>query len=274
MKTSMILITPQIAENYLRKNTMNRPPSPAAINEYARQMSAGLWYEGTGEAIKISPSGIIVDGQQRLMAIVKSGVSLNFLVVEVSEEAFKYIDSGKKRTARDIFATAGILNYTNIAAGLRRYVTLKRGRSLGNDISRGINNAMLKTSNAELYSIYCANTELFQGAHSNSSKWYIKSGRLMQLSEILAYYIFFREIDKDDAFTFMEMLFNAHNVPSDSPISLLRIRLYEDKVNTRHKIPGQIKTMLIIKTWNFFRKNETPKRLIIDISKESMPVAI
>lgn len=273
MKTSTILITPQVAENFLKKNTMNRPPSADVVNEYARQMAAGLWFEETGESIKVTAEGILIDGQQRLMAIIKSGVALRFLITEVTEDAFKYIDTGKKRTAADLFASSGVNNYTHIAAGLKRYTMLKRGMSIGYSQSpAGLIKA--KISNSELFSLYCSQPDVYQGAHHNASSWYGKSGRLMQKSEIIGYYLFFRDIDIDDSFRFLDMLFVMNNVPHDSPIILLRSRLSEDRVNTRFKISGQVKTMLMLRTWNYYRKNETVKTLQINLNRDKMPVAI
>lgn len=274
MKTKTILITPELATELLKGNIANRPPSRSFITDYARQMKAGLWFEETGEAIKITSDGRLVDGQQRLMALIMAGVSLNFLVTEVPNDAFKYIDSGKKRTAGDLFACSGVPNYVNIAAGLKSYVMLKRGLSIGFYKSGGSDGRTIKVSNSELYSIYCSAPHVYQGAYSNASKWYHKSGRLMKVSEAIAYYLLFRDIDENDAFDFMDSLFCATNMSGNSPIMLLRSRLYEDKVNTRYKLSAVIKTMLTIKTWNYFRKGQCPKTLQVNINRDSMPIAV
>jgi len=149
-------------------------------------MKAGLWFEETGEAIKVTSLGKLVDGQQRLMALIIANVSLRFLVIEVPDESFKFIDAGKKRTAGDLFACSGVPNYVNIAAGLKSYVLLKRGLAIGHRGGGGSDLRNIKISNSELYSLYCENAYLYQGAHNNTAKWYHKSGRLMKQSEIFS----------------------------------------------------------------------------------------
>lgn len=272
METQTILITPQLAEAYLKNNKINRPPSRFIIDEYARLMRLGLWFEETGEAIKINSDGVLIDGQQRLMAIIKSGVSLKFLVAKVPLDAFKYIDTGKKRTARDVFACSGVLNYTNVSAGIKRYLYLKAGLSIANaSIGKTIGASI---SNSELIALYNKNASIYQGAYHNSLMWSKNSGRLMYISDIMGFYLYFRDIDEDDAFNFMDMLFNASGVLSSSPIYLLRVKLLDDRTNTRYKIPGKIKTALILKTWNYFRKNKYVSILKFDVNREPMPVAI
>ena len=59
MKTEVKLITPAIAEQLLKKNTMNRQQKNNLLIEYERRMICGLWREDTGEAIKISKTGNI-----------------------------------------------------------------------------------------------------------------------------------------------------------------------------------------------------------------------
>lgn len=273
MKTVMRLITPEMAVELLKKNKINRPPSRRVVEEYARMMAAGLWYEETGEAIKITPDGILVDGQQRLMALVKANVSLSFLMAEVDRDAFKYIDCGKKRTPGDVFVTAGVKNYVGIPAGIRRYLALRGGRVIA-DPNGAVDGSKLNISNGELLSFYSANPDLFQGAYNMSDRWLDKSGRLLNKADIMGFYLYFRDIDSDDAYEFMCQLFEGANIDAKSPILLLKRRLLEDKINTRYKLSGTIKTALVIKTWNFFRTKATPRVLVYNVNKEDMPVAI
>lgn len=75
-ETTMVLetITPKIAAEYLTRNTSNRNRRPTRIQQYARDMGSGNW-PVTGESIKFSETGDLLDGQHRLVACVLSGVS-------------------------------------------------------------------------------------------------------------------------------------------------------------------------------------------------------
>ena len=272
MKTSIKLITPEYAEKLLEKNNINRNMSRHSVNEYARQMAAGLWFEETGEAIKIAYDGTLIDGQQRLMAIIKAGVSLNFLVIEeMDKTAFRYIDTGKKRTAGDVLTIAGVAGANHVAAGIKRYLALKAGIAIS---YKGSGGRMRSYSSAEILSIYTARIEFWKAASLMCRGWYEHCGRILHQSDILAFYAFFFDINKDDAFSFMEMLAEGTDLTANHPVRLLRNKLLESKLNTRFNLSGTVKTALVIKAWNFYRKGEFPKLLKYAPEIHSFPVAI
>ena len=95
------LITPEKAKKILKNNLpYNRKVSVKVVELYARDMEEGRWNEYCPAAIAISSKGYLIDGQHRLLAVVKSGVPIVFTIATgVSENAFEYIDNGKKREA-------------------------------------------------------------------------------------------------------------------------------------------------------------------------------
>ena len=108
-------ITPEMAEDYLRRNHNNRNLNEQQISYYAQQMRAGEWlYDG--QPIRFSKSGVLLDGQHRLAAVVKSKTTQEFLVVSnIDPEAFKVMDTGKVRSAVDVFGIEGIPNHKEVA---------------------------------------------------------------------------------------------------------------------------------------------------------------
>lgn len=73
-------LTPELAEQLLKA----QPPQPddaAQLGHHAgRQMSAGRWQEN-GETIIVGKSGNLLDGQHRLQAVIRSGVSIMAIIV-------------------------------------------------------------------------------------------------------------------------------------------------------------------------------------------------
>lgn len=59
-----VLVTPELAAEWLNHNTRNREKRPKRIAAYARDMAAGRWRR-SGEAIKFAPDGTLLDGQNR-----------------------------------------------------------------------------------------------------------------------------------------------------------------------------------------------------------------
>lgn len=109
-------ITPEKANEYLLKNTDNyRNPNTRRVNTYAADMAAGKW-EMNGEAIKFDSDGNLVDGQHRLLAIVKANATVKMLVVRGVDT--KIMDLGSPRSLGTIARHEGIAdaNYTTLVA--------------------------------------------------------------------------------------------------------------------------------------------------------------
>ena len=69
---SIKVIGPDQAKAYLALNQVNRKVNSADVERYAEEMRMGRWKGVSGETIKISKSGRLLDGQHRLLAIIKS----------------------------------------------------------------------------------------------------------------------------------------------------------------------------------------------------------
>lgn len=97
----IIDVTPEIAEQWLQKNQLNRPLSAATVARYVGIIERGEW-RLTHQGVAFDVNGLLVDGQHRLWAIVKSGRSVRMVVTHGLEpEAIGAIDIQKSRTAAD-----------------------------------------------------------------------------------------------------------------------------------------------------------------------------
>lgn len=111
MEANIEIITPELAEVYLGKNSNNyRKISRQIVLAYAADMKTGNW-KLNGEAIKFNKSGFLVDGQHRLNAVVRSGVSVPMLVIRGVEDDVQTYDIGKGRSVAEI-ASAQSLSYS------------------------------------------------------------------------------------------------------------------------------------------------------------------
>lgn len=99
MKTEVVTITPEMAEEWLKKNIRNiRPLRKAAVSYLAAEITAGKW-ELTHQGIAFGADGILVDGQHRLAAIARAGVPVECMVTwGIQETGTCAIDSGTKRS--------------------------------------------------------------------------------------------------------------------------------------------------------------------------------
>lgn len=110
-------ITPQMAEELLRRNTRNRPVDWHAVLAYGTHMVNNRWKK-TGEPIIINGNGDVDDAGHRLWACYFSGASFETFVVNVENDPdlFAYIDSGRSRHGTDTLVTAGIGPQSSLVA--------------------------------------------------------------------------------------------------------------------------------------------------------------
>jgi len=94
-------------------------PLQRSINEnrvsaYARSIETGNYTSLNGQTIVITESGVLLDGQHRLSAIARTGVSLEMMVFtvrdEYAEEVYRTIDSGRSRDMKDSYGTSNEQN--------------------------------------------------------------------------------------------------------------------------------------------------------------------
>lgn len=126
MKASVEYITPEQATLMLKNNPNNRKLSRSRVEKMAAQMERGAW-TSNGSSI-VMDGETLLDGQHRLSAIVKSGVTLPFVVVRnVDKTAFSSIDTGRPRSLSDVLHIRGNRNAHILSAALRALWNIKHG---------------------------------------------------------------------------------------------------------------------------------------------------
>ena len=99
-----ITITPIIAEKLLQKNEGNRKISTVTVSKYATDMKNGEWRE-SHQGIAVDETGNLIDGQNRLMAILKSGITIVTTLTTYYGDLptiMLPLDRGKTRSLADI----------------------------------------------------------------------------------------------------------------------------------------------------------------------------
>jgi hypothetical protein len=116
----LLLITPTVADSFLKNNKKNRRVRQLRVHQYAKAMRAGSWVH-TGEAIMFDEDGNLINGQHRLLAIILANVSAWMYVVDdLPSDVRTVIDGNKPRTAADLLLyTRELPDGTQHAAILR-----------------------------------------------------------------------------------------------------------------------------------------------------------
>jgi hypothetical protein len=102
MKAEFKTITPKLAEQWLQLNIHNRTKRGWWVSALSQMIKRGEWIT-SHQGIAFSKSGSLIDGQHRLEAIVDADQPVELLVVTgVSDDAYKVLDNGIKRTLSDL----------------------------------------------------------------------------------------------------------------------------------------------------------------------------
>lgn len=245
-------VDPDLAAKWLDYNTGNRPLKLWAIDAYARSMTAGRWNPYTMESIKFAGTQDnplrLLDGQNRLYAVIRCGMTIKMLVAfEVPENAQDVMDSGVKRSASDALVLEGKKNGSRLAAVAR----LQLARELNMPIGAG------KFSNDEIQEFSRRNPEL-----DDAIQLLGHMSRQVPVVDRVADYCFWRFylIAPEAAHEFFQHFSSGANLEVDNPILVLRRRLAGDYGAVRRiKLEEQI--CLVIRAWNFWRKEQRIQKL-------------
>ncbi len=246
--SSVMTITPQMAEQWLGHNTKNRTLRDPQIRSIAADMKNNRW-KLNGETIIFSDTGVLLNGQHRLKACIEANTPFTSVVIQgIENDAFSTIDSGAKRTASDVLSMEGI-KYSAITAAAARiimfYVEKKYER--------------LETmSNANTIEFVRNNPRLVQAANLVGSR---SSLHIYGSHSVLSALVYFGlEIDVPGMKRFLAGLEVGDNLPQGSPILATRNFFINAKAR-RVAMSQRHRFALLIKGWNAFYEGRNMKVL-------------
>lgn len=240
-------ITPALAKEWLQQQatyeketgaTRQRVLTVSRVDLYAREMSEGRWLLN-GEPIQFNGRRLL-NGQHRLNAIAKSGVTVQVLVVRgVPEEAFNTIDQGRPRSTSDLLRVAGLPYRSEIAGGARLVLVYDRYRTMHITPDRS-------PSHNEIVTFVSENTAAWiQAGHDVK----VPRGFVLPTNVASALHFLTRERYPTQRDTFMSDIRHGINLRVDQPVRLLRERLIANQ-QSRAKLPSHIVAALTVKAWN------------------------
>lgn len=235
-------ITPAVASEMLTRNTHNRSLRVAAHNRYVRDMANGDW-NFTGAPITFDFNGVLLDGQNRLTAIVESGVTLPCLIVlGLAPEAQDDTDTGIHRKFADVLTLRGESNANALGSIVRRVAEWEKGlRSKTTKVM----------SNSELTRVLEAHPELREYPHVGQRVSRACHG-ISPTTASLAKWVL-DQIDRDDSEFFFDRLRDGQGLVTGDPIYALR-----ENFRRAEKQRGQqdqfYMLAILFKAWNAYRQ--------------------
>jgi hypothetical protein len=258
-----VTITPDLAKSLLQYNTHNRRLNQGRVDEYARQMRAGLW-KRTGATIQFA-RGVLIDGQTRLHALIAAGHTCRFLVVGGLPMAVQNVlDTNGVRSGADALHLDGVPNAFLTAAIIRQWDILERTPVENREAPKRV-----RLSHQELIDHYRANPELGEVA-SRLCRW-----RNLPIGSVwggVMMHLLLKGAKWDDLDAFFGPISTGVGLANGSPQLALKRRIEEHGRKTRRLTDREL-SALIVKAWNAWTTGRSVYNLVWR-SDESFPEAI
>jgi hypothetical protein len=246
------VITPAVAKRYLEVNLTNRNISDSVVNMYGDDMKCGRWLL-TANGIGFDVEGVLVDGQHRLEAIVRSGVAEEFIVVyNLPKPSRAVTDIGRTRTTADELRMRGVTNNAVAAAAVKLYMEYERG-TVGNT-------AAARISKPVLVDVAIKMDEDGKLSHAARQASKVHTQVRVSMSMLTMAYMLFASKDKKLADHYYEKLATGENVTGT--ILAVRNKLLKEQANKKNKLTTAHLLYALIRGWNALRKGELHLQVI------------
>lgn len=254
MDINIETITPAEAGRLLASQVNNRRLNRTTVNAYVEAMKAGQWLVN-GEAIKLDPSGGLIDGQHRLTACVIADRPFKSVVVRgLNGQSFATFDQGKPRSVADVLQLAGY-PYCNVLGTVVRLgygLRTNGGRYQSKKINAAVLLAFIRGSTERERGMVEAAKEGTARAFTGSFFTGGIAGTLWYLTHVA---------DHSMADGFFADLKNVASEPSN-PASVLRARISLHQQKATGYLAQMQALALAIKAWNAYREGRALSRIV------------
>jgi|TARA_Y100001937_G_C7050008_1_gene298627 hypothetical protein len=253
VKYDLVLVTPKKAEELLKLNTKNRKINDNNVDQYASDMRSGD-FRFNGSSICLSNTNVLIDGQQRLTACIKSEKPFWTLMIENMEEsAMDTIDNGRKRTYSDRLKIRGYENSSALAATVSMLALISEGQPK----HRGY-------TPVQLDRVLDKNPSVAESAQY-AKKTFHKADTLLGA----IHYIAKQTGYDDEADEFVRTWKDGQKNYEDDPIVYIRDQLIKDQTRIK-KMTTVHRMKLIMRSWTKFSSYEPLKNAKLSSDSFSM----
>jgi hypothetical protein len=241
-----------MAIEWLERNKLNRPLNHHRVRRYAEDMNSGDWTV-TGDAIRFSKSGKLLDGQHRLWACVESGKSFSTVVYTgLPEEAQLVMDQGMARSRGSQLILMGHKRGRDLASACLAFWRMENGR-------KKILARAGAPSNSEIFHILHENPDIEQ-CLTRFFAIKSQSGVRTQKGAMIALYVYMRRFSPLMADAFIEEYLTGVNLEPGSPTLALRERILQYRLKGWKILHSDFITWAGY-AWRAYVKNAKMKRI-------------
>lgn len=279
-------VGPDLAAEWLKLvPRRQRRASLSTIAKYAADMEADMWnYDGS--PVRFNEDGGLVDGQQRMAAVVKSGKTVPFLVIRGLSDVFDNIDTNRPRTFSDQLYSREIAYHRNVAS-IDRRLWLWDGGYYG---IRGVSrvhvprvNPAVTPSIGMLKKVHEENPSSVMGAEIGAmlsrlrggigASWYgllwVLVTRLAESNGDSSRWVL------DEREKFFQRFRDGVGLEAENPILVLHRQLALTRGQGRREVVAEVKQAVwLFKCWNAFIRNESTSalRMVAPVRWDLLPI--
>jgi hypothetical protein len=246
-----VTITPKIAEQWLKKNNINRTIREALIVKYAKEMDAGRWTLNN-DCICKDPEGVLLNGQHRLLAIIRYGHPIQMAVqFNVPKKSMDNMDSGRVRSVGDVLRFHSEVNVNTLGAAAKLALICIDGRV-------AVDRKFQVTSSNEIMEFVESFPEIRVSVASASAATKHIDCRPSVLA--VGHWLIADRNTVEHADWFLNQLATRENEPNGSAILALDSRFREIRRQRGAYEPRDLLS-LVIKGWNYWAKDKRVRTL-------------
>jgi hypothetical protein len=252
--TQVITVDPKMALGILGNRAPNREESRARIAKYAMDMKNGNWHL-THQGIAFDEYGHLIDGQNRMRAVVLSGCTiLTLATYNASNETMLVIDTGGNRNPSDAM---------QIAFGLSGRISRMISAATSYCVNYESGNALLGVLQGKRF----GNTNLAIENYFKQNPGLLRSAEFIAkmprrdsiLKESISCFMHYKISQKhDDADDFMKRLLTGEDIDSSSIIFVMRKQLLASRLKN-HILEEGVIIKRIITTYNYHHTKKSFK---------------
>lgn len=258
----MTTITPEIAEKLLERNVRNRKQKETAIRRYAEDMAHDGW-DPDAASIAFAKSGDLIDGQNRLLACLRSGKPFGTMVrTGLNPDTMRHIDLGIRRGVADTFRIEGVKFATAAAGSIALRIRYEEAEANGRKIGQTLDVKGVRLTPDEALDFLKAHP-LHTALGLTGFQLYKMSSRIKHTTWV-AFLAMAHEVDDTAGKDFAEKLLNGDlGGPGDPFTAVLRYLAKPAPTREGHRLRNaQERDLLALVTaWNAWRMDEPATNL-------------
>jgi hypothetical protein len=237
-------VTPEKAKEMLGRNTINRHLSKPDVLRLTGIIDRGEFMYDATDAIAVTATGDLVNGQGRLTAIANGDSTVHVLVMRgVRPEVIKVIDQGRTRNFAQYLQIHGYNNKpTVVAAAVQWLYRMNHGMEI-------IQPRALVPSIDQLLELLAEHPQIVQSIQAGYEAY--ASNKLPPEAMLVAYHYCFASVNSELADDFYRGLATGVDLSEGSPQHALREKYRkESNKEPSRRVRGHVLGAWLVKAWN------------------------